>query len=97
MFRHDVPSCSYSRLCPSSLGDPGLFTKATFAVGEECKTLLDTGYPTNPESYFATDALPAERTRFLSRSDFNTSIGPFPHALDYFGDGSMYVVDMPGE
>lgn len=78
------------------LGDPGPFTKATFVVGEEGKPLLDTGYPTNPESHFATDALPAERTRFLSRSDFDTSIGPFPHALDYFGDGSMYVIDTPG-
>ena len=97
MFMLDSPSYSYSRLGPSSLGDPGLFTNATFIVGEECKTLLDTGYPTNPESHFATDALPAERTRFLSRSDFDTSIGPFPHALDYFRDGSMYVVDMPGE
>ncbi|KAF8557811.1 Metallo-hydrolase/oxidoreductase [Imleria badia] len=78
------------------MGDASPFTNATFVVGEECKRLFDTGYPTNPESPFATDALPAGRTRFLSRSDFDVSVGPFPHALDYFGDGSMYVIDTPG-
>lgn len=31
-----------------------------FVVGEECKFLLDTGYPINPEYHFATDAIPAD-------------------------------------
>ena len=77
------------------MGDPRPFTKATFVIGEECKTLLETGYPVNPESECVSesDAVPAERTRFLSQLDFDMSIGPFPHALDYFGDGGMYVVD----
>jgi hypothetical protein len=50
----------------------------------------------NPESLFSSTALPHERTKFLPLSDFSLPIGPFPLALDYFGDGSMYVIDAPG-
>ncbi|KIJ65713.1 hypothetical protein HYDPIDRAFT_110861 [Hydnomerulius pinastri MD-312] len=78
------------------IGDHSPFTKATFVVGEDCRDILTSGYPINPKSQFLADSVPLERTRFLSRSDFITSIGPFPHALDYFGDGSMYVIDSPG-
>ncbi|KIJ65714.1 hypothetical protein HYDPIDRAFT_110862 [Hydnomerulius pinastri MD-312] len=77
-------------------GDHTPFTKATFVLGEDCKDILASGYPNDPNSHFLVDSAPFERTRFLSRSDFSISIGPFPHALDYFGDGSMYVIDSPG-
>ncbi|KAG1746668.1 uncharacterized protein EDB91DRAFT_1236099 [Suillus paluster] len=70
--------------------------QATFVVGEGCKDLLASGYPTNPDSLFSSTALPLERTRFISPSDFSGFIGPFPLALDYFGDGSMYIIDAPG-
>ncbi|EKM58491.1 uncharacterized protein PHACADRAFT_90578, partial [Phanerochaete carnosa HHB-10118-sp] len=41
-------------------------------------------------------SIPVERTRFLSSSDFSMSVGPFPRAYDYFGDGSPYLVEAPG-
>ena len=50
----------------------------------------------NPDSLFSSTALPLERTRFLSPLDFNVSIGQFPLAKDYFGDGSVYIIDAPG-
>lgn len=77
---HMGPSHLYSCLGPISVGDASL-------VEEECKH-LDTGYPTNPKSRFAADALPAERIRFLPQLDLDTSIGPFPRAMDYFGAGA---------
>lgn len=45
---------------------------------------------------FSSTAIPIERTRFLSELDMNACIGPYPNAIDYFGDGSMYIVDAPG-
>ncbi|KIJ20844.1 hypothetical protein PAXINDRAFT_25650, partial [Paxillus involutus ATCC 200175] len=78
------------------IGDASPFTKATFVIGEESKDILTSGYPIDPKSQILADSVPLERTRFLSPSDFSTSIGPFPHALNYFGDGSLYVIDTPG-
>jgi hypothetical protein len=50
----------------------------------------------NPNSLFSSTALPHERTKFLPLSEFGLPIGPFPLAIDFFGDGSMYVIDAPG-
>ena len=65
-------------------------------MGEGSRELLVNGYPENPDAVFSSTAIPVERTRFVSKSDLNTSIGPYPHALDFFGDGSLYIVDAPG-
>ncbi|KAH7929094.1 Metallo-hydrolase/oxidoreductase [Leucogyrophana mollusca] len=78
------------------VGDPTPFTKATFVVGEGCRDILTSGYPMNPESTILANSIPMDRARFVTSSEFSISIGPFPHALDYFGDGSMYIVDAPG-
>lgn len=86
------------------IGDTHPFTKAQFVVGGECKKLFKPGYPKDPNSAFASDILPEGRTLFISPNDTLagtgeyrwTSLGPFPHAYDYFGDGSLYVIDAPG-
>ncbi|KAH8118233.1 Metallo-hydrolase/oxidoreductase [Phellopilus nigrolimitatus] len=45
-------------------------------------------------SVFPSDLLPEGRTDFLDfDSDIWRPIGPFPRAFDYFGDGSLYIVD----
>ncbi|KDQ62401.1 hypothetical protein JAAARDRAFT_30309 [Jaapia argillacea MUCL 33604] len=77
------------------VGDPNPFTNATFLVGEESRSLFDPGYPADPKSAFAADLLPLDRTKFLSKETW-APLGPFPHALDFFGDGSLYIVDAPG-
>ncbi|KAL5486194.1 hypothetical protein ACEPAI_7239 [Sanghuangporus weigelae] len=78
-------------------GNPALFTKAKFLVGGDMRTLFQPGYPEDPKSIFPSDLLPKGRTEFL---DVTTSawkpIGPFPRTFDYFGDGSLYLVDAPG-
>jgi glyoxylase-like metal-dependent hydrolase (beta-lactamase superfamily II) len=57
---------------------------------------LENGYPSNPLSQTLSASTPADRTVFLTAAEFNTSIGPFPHAVDYFGDGSVYIIDTAG-
>ncbi|KAG1804479.1 beta-lactamase-like protein [Suillus subaureus] len=78
------------------IGDPEPFKNATFVVGEQCKEILATGYPVTEDAGFSSTAIPIERTRFLSELDMNSFIGPYSNAIDYFGDGSMYIVDAPG-
>ncbi|THH10033.1 hypothetical protein EW145_g1591 [Phellinidium pouzarii] len=79
------------------VGNPALYPSARFLVGGEARSLFQPGYPTDPKSVFPTDLLPEGRTDFLDVSDETWKpIGPFPHALDYFDDGSLYIVDAPG-
>ncbi|KAF8809556.1 Metallo-hydrolase/oxidoreductase [Phlegmacium glaucopus] len=76
-------------------GNTHPFTKATFLVGSACQRLFDPGYPQDPNGRFASDLLPEGRTRFLDASDW-APIGPFPRALDFYSDGSLYIIDAPG-
>ncbi|KAG2129083.1 beta-lactamase-like protein [Suillus bovinus] len=92
----EVETVIVSHLHWDHVGNHEPFTRATFVVGEGCRELLTSGYPMNPDSFFSSAALPREHIKFLPLSDFNVPIGPFPLALDFFGDGSMYVIDAPG-
>ena len=76
-------------------GNTHLFPKATFLVGNACKIFFNPGYPQDPNGRFASDLLPEGRTRFLDISEWDP-IGPFPRALDFYGDGSLYIIDAPG-
>ena len=76
-------------------GDTHQFTKATFLVGSACQRFFNPGYPQDKNAYFASDLLPEGRTRFLDTSDWKP-IGPFPRALDFYGDDSLYIIDAPG-
>lgn len=87
----------YKKICDRvSVGDYTPFTKATFITGEESRKLLDDGYPGNPKARILSDSIPRDRTRFLKREDYTTSIANVPHAMDYFEDGSLYIIDAPG-
>ena len=76
-------------------GNTHPFTKATFVVGSACKIFFNPGYPQDPNGRFASDLLPEGRTRFLDTSNWEP-IGPFPRAFDFYGDGSLYIIDAPG-
>ena len=77
------------------VGNTHPFTEATFLVGSACQRYFKPGYPHDTSSFFASDLLPEGRTRYLDASDWKP-IGPFPRALDFFGDGSLYIIDAPG-
>ncbi|KAG9312958.1 beta-lactamase-like protein [Chiua virens] len=92
----EVDAVIVSHLHWDHIGDHTPFTKASFIVGEECREQLANGYPKNPDAVVSSTAIPVERARFISKSDLNTSVGPYPRALDFFGDGSLYIIDAPG-
>ncbi|KAH7909072.1 beta-lactamase-like protein [Hygrophoropsis aurantiaca] len=91
-----VDAVIVSHLHWDHVGDPTPFTKAKFLVGGACRDILTSGYPVNSESGILANSIPVERAQFLTAFEFCTSIGPFPRAFDYFGDGSMYIIDAPG-
>ncbi|KJA16477.1 hypothetical protein HYPSUDRAFT_290261 [Hypholoma sublateritium FD-334 SS-4] len=76
-------------------GDTTAFKKSTFLVGGACQALVKPGYPIDPNGRFASDLLPEGRTIFFDTNDWKP-IGPFPRALDFFEDGSLYIIDAPG-
>ena len=79
-----------------SVGDVKPFTNATFVLGGESEPVLKSGYPQNLESVIDARSVPLDRTRFLESALFSESIGPFPYAYNYYGDGSLYIIDAPG-
>ncbi|KAI9068340.1 Metallo-hydrolase/oxidoreductase [Trametes sanguinea] len=88
----DITHVCYSHIHFDHIGDARPYTRATFVVGEGARALVADGWPRNPDSLFAQDLLPEGRTRFLDPSDW-PPLGPFPHAYDFYGDGSLYIVD----
>lgn len=70
-------------------------------LGAEGKgPLAEDAYPANPKG--SLNELPPGRNvvfvDFASRSPQQTvtPFGPFKHAIDFYGDGSLYLVDTPG-
>ncbi|OBZ67040.1 hypothetical protein A0H81_12864 [Grifola frondosa] len=97
LLRGGMPATDIAHVCLSHLhfdhtGDPALFPRATFLAGAGGRAFLAPGYPTDADSLFAGDLLPADRTRWLEPVGW-PPLGPFAHALDFYGDGSLYVVD----
>ncbi|KAF8964384.1 beta-lactamase-like protein [Flammula alnicola] len=76
-------------------GDTHAFKKSTFLVGDGCRSLFVRPYPEDPDSRFAFDLLPADHTQYLPVAEWKP-VGPFPRAFDFYGDGSLFIVDSPG-
>ncbi|KAF9468590.1 Metallo-hydrolase/oxidoreductase [Collybia nuda] len=91
----DIQDVCLSHCHFDHVGDTKPFVRSTFLVGAGTSALLDSGYPTNPRSTIASEILPISRTKFLEPTGWS-SLGPFPRALDFHGDGSLYIVDSPG-
>jgi glyoxylase-like metal-dependent hydrolase (beta-lactamase superfamily II) len=92
----DIDTVCISHCHWDHTGNTGPFTKAEFVVGAASATLFKPGYPEDPESGFASDLLPEGRTRFIEFGQQSTRLGPFPEAIDFYGDGSLYIVNAAG-
>lgn len=91
-------------------GTPDDFSSSQFVVGSGTMHLLTNGAaPHYPRQIFNPDLLPKDRTTELpptSKSSTTASakqtdhkwtpFAGFPNTVDFFGDGSVYVVDSPG-
>lgn len=78
------------------VGDPSPFTTAEFVLGEGSKQAFVDPDSCHCPTAFTSIRPPEDRLRFITPSDLNVAIGPYPHAMDIFGDGSMYIVDASG-
>ncbi|CAI0645418.1 unnamed protein product [Colletotrichum noveboracense] len=78
------------------IGDPSRFPKSTtLIVGPSFKKILTPGYPTNPGALLLDSDFSGRELRELSFAESSIRVGSFP-AIDYFGDGSFYILDAPG-
>jgi len=84
------------------IGNTHLFPTSEFIAGGGTKEVLENGTshskedPKFNEAVFWKDTLPEGRTRYLSEDVNWIQLGPFPRAYDFFGDGSVYIIDAPG-
>ncbi|GAB7358928.1 hypothetical protein MBLNU230_g5005t1 [Neophaeotheca triangularis] len=81
-------------------GDPEFFPNSKFVVGHGALEVIEHGLGAiASHQHFVPGTLPAERASELpdprTSKEWQT-LGPFPAALDLFGDGSVFVLDMPG-
>ncbi|PIL34066.1 hypothetical protein GSI_03777 [Ganoderma sinense ZZ0214-1] len=96
LSRTDVKHIAISHIHFDHSGFPPAFPNATFLLGAGVKTILEIQDPDFKGTMYSID-LPRERTNFLDSSAADWApIGPFPRALDFYGDGSLYIVDAPG-
>lgn len=94
------------KICSSHLhwdhaGDATPFTSADIVLGAGAKVpLAEEVYPANPKG--TVSALPSGRnTVFIdygpaSSRHIISPFGSFTRAVDFYGDGSFYIVDTPG-
>ncbi|OSD01317.1 hypothetical protein PYCCODRAFT_539132 [Trametes coccinea BRFM310] len=90
----DVAHVCLSHIHFDHTGEPALFPRATFLLGAAAEPVIRAHAPEFAGTIFAVD-VPPERTRFLDTTTW-PPLGPFEHALDFYGDGSVYVVDAAG-
>lgn len=97
--RADVKHIVISHIHFDHAGYPRAFPNAKFIIGGAARKVIEEEGPDFPGTFYSID-VPMERALFLSPDDPAgrkwAPLGPFPHALDFFGDGSLYVVDAPG-
>ncbi|CEL02573.1 hypothetical protein ASPCAL03741 [Aspergillus calidoustus] len=78
------------------VGRPSLFpTTAKLIVGPGIKQAFFPGYPTAPDSQILSREFAGREVAELSLPEFSLDIGGLK-ALDYFGDGSFYLLSAPG-
>lgn len=93
----DIETIVLSHPHQDHAGDPKLFPRARFFLGAAARPLLENGYPKDPKSHFVADLLPEGQIEWLDPNGAEWKpIGPFERTLDFWGDGSFYIVDAPG-
>ncbi|GAO51220.1 hypothetical protein SAICODRAFT_69419 [Saitoella complicata NRRL Y-17804] len=91
----EIESVIWSHWHWDHCGDMSLFPGSTeLVVGPGFKGAVMPGYPTNPNGVLLDSDFEGREVREITfESDFK--IGQYP-AQDFFGDGSFYLLDVPG-
>ena len=77
-------------------GDPSTFPPSTsLIVGPGFKAAFTPGYPQNQSSPILESDYAGRELREISFNNSNLKLGRF-RAVDFFGDGSFYLLDSPG-
>lgn len=88
--------CLGSHLHFDHVGDISPFASALLVVGRDAEEILASTYPQNPESHVH-QLPPGQKMRYVNfTTDGSATLGPFPRAIDYFHDGSFYLIDALG-
>ncbi|KAK5046781.1 hypothetical protein LTR84_007135 [Exophiala bonariae] len=78
-------------------GDCTKFPNAELVVGPGSRAAVTPGWPEAADSPFDGSVLSHPHFRELDyEKDDWEPLGPFSRAIDYFGDGSFYLIDAPG-
>ncbi|KIY01557.1 uncharacterized protein Z520_03109 [Fonsecaea multimorphosa CBS 102226] len=108
----DIDYVILSHIHWDHIGLPSDYPNSTFVVGSGTLYILENGAPHYPLERIEKGALPASQTTELppvpdsdrkhmaattSQTKHTwTSISTLPHAVDFFGDGSLWIIDAPG-
>lgn len=77
-------------------GDPSTFPPTTtLIVGPGFTSSLTPGFPSNPNAPILASDYENRTVREISFDDTPLTVGRF-RAIDYFNDGSLYLLDSPG-
>lgn len=90
--------CLFSHLHFDHVGDLNPFSAAQLVLGADAAEYMTSSYPQDPESYFH-EFPKGQKVRYLNFSSAETNsipLGPFHRAIDFFHDGSFYVIDAQG-
>lgn len=75
-------------------GDISLFPNAQVILGPGSQELIEKGYPINSEAMV--HAFPSDRQVQVLSFENSFPLGSFARAIDFFHDGSLYLLDAPG-
>ena len=108
----DIDIIMLSHVHWDHVGTPSDFVNAEFVVGSGTIHLLENGAPPHyPKEIFDPNLLPRNRTKEFPPTGTNSTTAiaasaqtkhiwkplfSFPAAADFFGDGSVYIIDAPG-
>lgn len=98
----DINYVIFSHVHYDHIGLPSDFSNpnTTFTVGPGSLDLMSgkTNLNIGSHSFFEKDVMPLDRTIELPSPSSNSwkPLGMFPQTIDYFNDGSVYIINSPG-
>ena len=94
---NSINAVIFSHLHFDHTGDCMRFPDADMVIGPGSRAAASPGWPAAEKSPFPTSTLQHPRLHELSfETDVWKPFGPFPRSYDYFGDGSLLLIDTPG-